>query len=464
MPKVFVSYRRADGPYGVGWLAERLRRLDLADPETVFVDAAMRAGDDFPAVLEDAVRESSIVLAVIGPHWRGDRGERSPARIMEQDDWVVRELRLADEHGKHVMPVTLAGAELPLASEVHSSISYLVTRNAKPFENRADLDVIQDDVEDYLEREREAEAAAALVEATRAGLQDPIIVEQLANRRTLVVASVVMAIAMGALGFTLARYSVCPDTGPCSFDDSFASGMFTAMWTLLGAVAGGAFPAGVALLGRLRMHGTFDRRGAILAVVVTLVLFLLAVFSFGGGETAPGTPVEDELRIVAVFVVGAVLIFPWPLLLVAPGISRTRAADHELRQRLVYLGNLRDAERWAAIILSVTFSLAVASIASLGRAIDHAAGTELYQPMQIIAFSVVGTGGLLGCHLWAMTALQVTYNEIDERLKTLDEDYQKNAAPVLQAPAFDTGGVGFRLFLAAPAITAGIIIIPLLFA
>ena len=124
MPKVFVSYRRADGPYGVGWLAERLRRLDLADPETVFVDATMRAGDDFPAVLEDAVRESSIVLAVIGPHWRGDRGETSPARIMEQDDWVVRELRLADEHGKHVMPVTLAGEPISPPKTTRDAFSW----------------------------------------------------------------------------------------------------------------------------------------------------------------------------------------------------------------------------------------------------------------------------------------------------------------------------------------------------
>lgn len=44
-----MSYRRADGLYGVGWLAERLRSLDsITGVETAFHDAALRAGDDFP--------------------------------------------------------------------------------------------------------------------------------------------------------------------------------------------------------------------------------------------------------------------------------------------------------------------------------------------------------------------------------------------------------------------------------
>ena len=56
------------------------------------------------------MRECDVLIAVIGPNWRGVRDNGS-ARIDESLDWVGREIASAIEDGKRVIPVLIAGAE-----------------------------------------------------------------------------------------------------------------------------------------------------------------------------------------------------------------------------------------------------------------------------------------------------------------------------------------------------------------
>jgi hypothetical protein len=58
MARVFISYRRADGQYAVGWLAQRLAMMET-DPtvEVAFRDGDLLAGDNFHDALAEKVRE-----------------------------------------------------------------------------------------------------------------------------------------------------------------------------------------------------------------------------------------------------------------------------------------------------------------------------------------------------------------------------------------------------------------------
>ena len=90
MARVFLSYRRADGRYAVGWIAERLTKLDeVTEVRTAFRDGELRCGDDFPAALAGEIESCDVLVAVIGPNWLGRRAEGTP-RIQDPTDWVGR--------------------------------------------------------------------------------------------------------------------------------------------------------------------------------------------------------------------------------------------------------------------------------------------------------------------------------------------------------------------------------------
>ena len=104
MARVFISYRRKDGPYGVGWLAQALRSLDdVTGVDTEFHDLELRTGVKLNEALDQEIDRSDVVVAMIGPVWRGEQPE-GPARITDPSCWIVRELSAAYRLGKKVVP------------------------------------------------------------------------------------------------------------------------------------------------------------------------------------------------------------------------------------------------------------------------------------------------------------------------------------------------------------------------
>lgn len=83
MPGVFVSYRREDTAGHAGWLRERLEeRLGRG---RVFMDVdAIEPGLDFVEVIEQAVNNTDVLVALIGNEWltitdpSGQRTHRRP--------------------------------------------------------------------------------------------------------------------------------------------------------------------------------------------------------------------------------------------------------------------------------------------------------------------------------------------------------------------------------------------------
>jgi hypothetical protein len=102
---VFISYRRSDTQSASRQLAEALKAR--FGPEEVFFDTRdIAAGVEWRTETMRRVRESNVVLAVIGPHWAAAADERARRGLLDStDEDVVRlEIETAFAHGAIVVP------------------------------------------------------------------------------------------------------------------------------------------------------------------------------------------------------------------------------------------------------------------------------------------------------------------------------------------------------------------------
>src|SRR5262249_20355236 len=124
-PTVFISYRRGENAPHAAFLEASLSALLGAG--AVFRDQTTIAlGDAYPAQIEQAVRSAAVVLVVIGPGWPALRDEKSGERGLDQSrDYVRREIELALEWHRKIVPVLVDGAKAPGPDDLPKSISAL---------------------------------------------------------------------------------------------------------------------------------------------------------------------------------------------------------------------------------------------------------------------------------------------------------------------------------------------------
>jgi hypothetical protein len=122
MAGIFVSYRRDETAAHAGRLADRL--VDHFGESQVFMDVdSIGLGLDFVQVLQDAVGACELMLVMIGPGWV------SP-RLEEPEDYVRIEVETALERSIRVVPILVAGAQLPQAAALPESLQPLTRRQA----------------------------------------------------------------------------------------------------------------------------------------------------------------------------------------------------------------------------------------------------------------------------------------------------------------------------------------------
>jgi hypothetical protein len=115
--QVFLNYRRTDEPFGVTMLDQRLS--ERFGSEAVFLASkSIALGARWDPEMFEAVRRSTALLAIIGRNWLADTDTTGRRRIDDPADYVRREILLAMELGKIVIPVRLdtprtAPADLP---------------------------------------------------------------------------------------------------------------------------------------------------------------------------------------------------------------------------------------------------------------------------------------------------------------------------------------------------------------
>lgn len=129
MASVFLSYRRADTGDFVGRLSSRLQRA--LGPENVFVDVdAIAPGQDFVEVIQQAVADATVLVAVIGPRWLTLSGPEGEPRLWQPGDAVRLEVESALSRGTRVIPVLVNDASMPRPDELPMSMVGLSRRNA----------------------------------------------------------------------------------------------------------------------------------------------------------------------------------------------------------------------------------------------------------------------------------------------------------------------------------------------
>ena len=120
MARVFISYRRAESQD----LVYRLRDHLLPRCDEVFVDVhSISPGENFPEVLESAVKSSDVVLAVVGTTWLP--GSTPGAGLLEPTDYVRVELETAIQHDVVIIPLLVHGASIPTVESLPESLSSL---------------------------------------------------------------------------------------------------------------------------------------------------------------------------------------------------------------------------------------------------------------------------------------------------------------------------------------------------
>jgi hypothetical protein len=120
---VFINYRGDDSPgYAPLLYAELCRRFgrDLV----FFASESISVGQDFAEQLLARVRESTMLLALIGRNWLTSAGPNG-RRIDDPADWTRRELIEAFNTGVLVIPILTDDAVMPAEKDLPSEIAEL---------------------------------------------------------------------------------------------------------------------------------------------------------------------------------------------------------------------------------------------------------------------------------------------------------------------------------------------------
>lgn len=158
MPKLSISYRRADSEAITGRIFDRLAAHYGKD--AVFRDIDnIPAGEDFRERIKDALQNSDILLAIVGPKWTGPlRG--GTRRINEETDQVRIEIETALQKAIPVIPVLVGGSKAPKPQQLPASLKDFAFLNAPRVDSGQDFDVHVDrlirDMDAILETRRPA--------------------------------------------------------------------------------------------------------------------------------------------------------------------------------------------------------------------------------------------------------------------------------------------------------------------
>jgi hypothetical protein len=130
MTRIFISYRRSDSLTMTGRIYDRL--ADAFGVENVFKDVdRLLVGVDFRSVINREIGSSDVLLAMVGKDWLSAKDEDGKRRLDNPNDFVRLELEFAlRRRTMLVVPVLVAGAKMPEADELPSSLRDFVFRHA----------------------------------------------------------------------------------------------------------------------------------------------------------------------------------------------------------------------------------------------------------------------------------------------------------------------------------------------
>jgi hypothetical protein len=421
--RVFISYRRADGQYAVGWIEERLRAVYQDGSVTMaFRDSDLRYGQDFPKRLAAEVDACDVLIAVIGPRWRGD-DDGEPARILDPADWVGREITSAlDDPDKLIIPVLLSGVEPLRASDLSPEHRRFADLHALRFNVRDDLEEVVDQIQEHLNG----------LDAARnrlTGLDRPLPQDRWRpSSRDIGLA--MLAATVGVLVSLAVR-------APMGSGDL--------AWEVFSAVQGAywfaAFVIGRAYV-RGRLAGVFDVRWKMVVAPACLAIVLIGLTII---SLAPGNAGQRGVTF-AEAVVAVLVLSPWILALIGAGWSRT--TETAIAPRAVRLLRQRRALGAATAVLVVALGLTVCTSAALLEP-----NPERDKALAMVGFGVFLSLVVIGGVEYAHARIRLDSDLLRLEIVELGEVAKAHVAPALVTGRADLWP-GVALLTAVPTLVA----------
>jgi len=137
IPRVFISYRRADSATFSGRIYDHLTQA-LGRRE-VFKDVDdIPPGVDFPSYIGQTLSHSDVLLAIIGPQWLAAAPGEAP-RLLDPADFVRVEIASGLQLGLTVIPLLVDGATMPAAEALPEELRPLTRLNALMVRNDPDF-------------------------------------------------------------------------------------------------------------------------------------------------------------------------------------------------------------------------------------------------------------------------------------------------------------------------------------
>src|SRR5947207_13471378 len=152
--RIFISYRRDDTAGDARSVYQRMQRTFGSRQLFMDVDSIQR-GRDFHKVLDDHLRKSAVMLAVIGPRWLDSRDADGNRRLDDPDDFIRLEVARALKRDIAVIPLLVGGARMPKAGELPDDLRGLIRRQGITVRHEnfpSDMDALEKDIRALLRR------------------------------------------------------------------------------------------------------------------------------------------------------------------------------------------------------------------------------------------------------------------------------------------------------------------------
>jgi len=142
MPKISISYRRADSEAMTGRIFDRL--ISHYGKDAIFRDIDdIPPGIDFRVHINETLRKTNILLAIVGPGWLG-ASSGGLDRIQEESDPVRVEVETALRRRTPLIPVLIGNTRMPNSDQLPPSLKDFAFRNAVRVDTGQDFDYHMD--------------------------------------------------------------------------------------------------------------------------------------------------------------------------------------------------------------------------------------------------------------------------------------------------------------------------------
>jgi hypothetical protein len=113
VPDIFINYRNDDEAATASLIDHELSRRFGSD-QVFRASKSIRKGEDYVRDLLKAVRDSQVLLAVIGSRWLTAVDEQGRKCLDNETDWTRREILEAFKYGVRVIPILVGRTQPPL--------------------------------------------------------------------------------------------------------------------------------------------------------------------------------------------------------------------------------------------------------------------------------------------------------------------------------------------------------------